>query len=564
MKYILNFSKILFFFCFLMILPIISYEQDIGNIIKSKPFDYNGSVNLSLSYYNPQNNFYRSMPWQYALTANTTTIIYGVQLPFNVYINNYQSGLNHPFNFYGVSPSYKWVKLHLGHRSISFSPYSLSGLTFWGAAIELNPGIFRFSALYGTFKNYIFIPNNDIRKTSLLPSYKRKGYGFKIGIGKNETYLDVIYFKAKDDDELAYQYSDTLNIYPKENLVIGLNGSLTIFKRVHLYFNSAVSAFTPDITGESILDDLEKYEFIGKVMEPKISTRLGFAGDAGLDFRFRKFLLGIKYQRVDPSYESLGTNYFMNDIESISIINNFTAFKNKLNLSTRIGAARNNLLNNKISTNIRFIGSVNGNIRFNKKYQLQFTYSNFQQEHSLEILDINDTIQYAQTNQTFRIAPMINWGNNLFRHSIRPVFLQSGFTTINGRTDETRDVTSRSASINYSLSKIKSKMSFNNSLYWRKYDSDIGTNSNIIGINLGINKSFKEDKFSINASTGYNFTIGESLYDRKVLNINTRISYRILKKQNISLSGYYINRNSNNFNDINEIRFYLQYSYTLK
>ncbi|HHH54332.1 MAG TPA: hypothetical protein ENK91_11785 [Bacteroidetes bacterium] len=564
MKYHLKFSKILYVLYFILAFTSTSFEQDIGNIIKSKPFDYNGSLNLSLSYYNPQNNFYRSMPWQYALTANTTAVIYGVQLPFNVYINNYQSGLNHPFNFYGVSPSYKWAKLHLGHRSISFSPYSLSGLTFWGAAIELNPGIFRFSALYGTFKNYIFIPNNDIQKTNLLPSFKRRGYGFKIGIGKNETFLDFIYFKAKDDDEPESQFSDTISIYPKENLVIGLNGSLTIIKRIHLYFNSALSAFTPDNTGESILDDLGKYEFVGKVMDPKISTRLGFAGDAGLDFRFRKFLLGIKYQRIDPSYESLGTNYFMNDIESLSLINNFTAFKNKFNLSTRIGVAHNNLLNNKISTNIRYIGSVNGNIRFTKKYILQFTYSNFQQEHTLEILDINDTIQYAQTNQILRIAPMTNLGNKSFRHSIRPVFLRSGFTTINGRTNETKDVISTSASLNYNLSNTKSKISFNNTIYWRKYESDLGTNSNILGTTIGINKRFKNDKFSINASTGYNFTIGESLYNRNVLNINTRISYKILKKQNISISGYYINRNSENYNDINELRFYLQYSYTLK
>lgn len=542
----------------------IAWAQDLSNIVKAKPFDYNGGINFSLNYYNPQGNSYRSLPWQYAFTGNASVSFYGIQLPFNFYINNYQSGLSHPFNFYGISPSYKWAKLHLGHRSLSFSPYTLSGQTFWGAAIELNPGIFRFSALYGTFRNYIYIPNDDIQKTNLLPSFKRKGYGFKIGIGKQNTYLDLIYFKAKDENQMEIPFSDTINIYPKENLVIGLNGSISLFKIFHIYINSAISAFTPDNTSESILTELENYQFVGKIMDPKISTRLGFAGDAGINFRLRKFMLGIKYQRIDPSYESLGTNYFMNDVEALTFNNSFSFLKSKISVNSSLGLMRNNLLNNKISTNNRIIGSINSNIRFNKTYQLQFSYTNFKLDQSIEIVDINDTIQYAQTNQAFRLAPMISFGNSNYKHSINPVFLQSGFITLNGHTNTTTDVKSNMAMINYSLTKPKSSLSFNGNISWRNYITSVASSSNRLGTSIGINKNFKEKKISINSSVGYNTSIGESAYNSQVFNIRGSVSYQLFKKQNISFSTYYINRNTDSALDINEIRFFLNYSYQLK
>ena len=66
--------------------------------------------------------------------------IYGLSLPFSFNVSQYSESYEDPFTQFGISPSYKWAKLHLGYRSIQFSPFVFDGQNFLGAGVELNPG----------------------------------------------------------------------------------------------------------------------------------------------------------------------------------------------------------------------------------------------------------------------------------------------------------------------------------------------------------------------------------------------------------------------------------------
>jgi hypothetical protein len=69
-------------------------------------------------------------------TGSLNFNIYGVSVPFTFIYTNQQGNFSHPFNQYGLHPSYKWIRSHIGYASMSLSPYTMSGHLFWGQ--ELN------------------------------------------------------------------------------------------------------------------------------------------------------------------------------------------------------------------------------------------------------------------------------------------------------------------------------------------------------------------------------------------------------------------------------------------
>ncbi|PID93749.1 MAG: hypothetical protein CSA95_06560 [Bacteroidetes bacterium] len=546
-----------------LLYPTILRAQDLENLAKSDPFDYSGSLNLSLSHYHSKLGQNLSVPWQYAISANVTPSLYGIQLPINIYLNNYQRGINHPFNFYGISPSFKWAKLHLGHSSMTFSPFTLSGQTFWGVGVELTPGFLRFSALYGKFRNYAYLPHDDVTKTSLIPSYKRKGYGLKIGVGSDDTHVDFIYFKAKDDEELISRELDSLRLTPKENAVIGLNARMTLFKKLRFHLNSALSLLSRN-TLERSLTIPDEYSFITTFIEPNLTTTLGIAGDAGVHLFLRGFTLGLNYKRIDPDYRSLGSSYFLNDLESVTIDNSFTAFNQRLMIKSSLGLGRNNLRSDKTATSTKIIGSVNAHIRFHKSIQLQVLYNNFVMDQQLKIVDINDTLQYSQNNQIFRIAPVSTWGNEQFRHRLTSSFVQSGFTTQHGSSLEETNVHSTAVNLAYYLHLKEDNLSINTGTFWRKYEIAETRQSNRLGFNLGGNKTFFDKKFTANASYTFSTGIGGEA-DSSISHFSrASLSYKVTPKQNISLSFNYIRKTTGSELRISDTRVFLHYSFTLK
>jgi hypothetical protein len=114
---------------------------------KAKPLKIRGSLGGSFNYYNMQGVTQRRLPYGYSLFGSVNLSIYGWSLPFSVAISQQGTAFSHPFARYGVSPEYKWVKLYLGYRNMRFSEFTMNGITFLGAGVELTPGKFRFSAM---------------------------------------------------------------------------------------------------------------------------------------------------------------------------------------------------------------------------------------------------------------------------------------------------------------------------------------------------------------------------------------------------------------------------------
>lgn len=106
--------------------------QDLSQIGKGEAIKVNGGISVSQLFNSSFGGEQRRDPYNYYLNGNLNFSIYGLSIPLTFNFSNQQFGFQQPFNQYGLSPTYKWITLHAGYTSMSFSPYTLSGHLFLG------------------------------------------------------------------------------------------------------------------------------------------------------------------------------------------------------------------------------------------------------------------------------------------------------------------------------------------------------------------------------------------------------------------------------------------------
>lgn len=357
-------------------------------ILVGPPFALQGNFGVNLRSYSAFDVNNRQTPFTTTIFANTTVQSYRITIPFSFIINNLDQ-VSHPFtkdyfsNYFtnqrdrltriGISPYYKWARVHLGHRYMNFSDYTLANHNFLGAGVELNPGRLRFSAMAGRLSKAE--PQNLALNRPNLPVYERQGWGFKIGYGRGIDYIDAIVFKAKDDPaSIALQRDSNSVVLPGENLILGIKGQKQLFKGLNLEFEGARSAITRNVEDDRAA---EKPFFLYNtgIFRQRTSTTFSNAVSAGLRYQIKTYRVGFGYQRIDPRYRSFGAYFFNEDFENLTL--HFSgAFKRSLSVYAQGGLQRNNLDNSKPAAFRRLIGNLN--LQYNRQtWNFGLNYSNF-------------------------------------------------------------------------------------------------------------------------------------------------------------------------------------------
>jgi hypothetical protein len=159
----------------------------------------------------------RTRPGTWVMNANLNIRLGQFNMPLGVIFSEQERTFMQPFNQYGISPGFKWMRAHVGYRSMTFSTYTLNGVVFLGGGIELNPGKFRFSCMYGRINRAI--AEDTLTSDRKFPAFKRMGLGFKVGWGDSRKYFDLIFFQASDElNSLPYVPVKT-KITPEDNKV---------------------------------------------------------------------------------------------------------------------------------------------------------------------------------------------------------------------------------------------------------------------------------------------------------------------------------------------------------
>lgn len=390
---------------FLLCLQVVVNAQDIeGLLSKSKkdstgyfrqmfsgePFSISGNYGLNIRSYSTNAATNRQTPLSSMLFANATARIYNIDIPFSFILNNLND-FNTPFHKgylkgvftnqrdrltrLGFSPYYKWIKVHIGHRYMNFSDFTLSNHNFLGAGVELTPGKFRFAAMAGRLAKAE--PIDLALDRPNLPVYRRLGYGMKVGYGTQNEYIDLIIFKAKDDpNSLDITGTPEVSVQPAENLVIGLKGRKEVVKNLNVDFEVARSGHTRDVADDR-KDGARTFslDFNNPLFRRRISSNYANAASANISYRLKKVQIGAGYQRIDPEYKTFGAYFFNDDLENYTLQLAAYGIKN-FSFNGSAGLQRNNLDHSRPASYKRFIMALNANYQL-KSWNFGANYSNF-------------------------------------------------------------------------------------------------------------------------------------------------------------------------------------------
>ena len=383
-------------------------NEDSGK--KKYPLILRGGLNIGGELYSVSGIPNRRSPWAYHTQGNLGISIGKFRVPISFTYRDRQFSYDFTFNRIGLSPTIGWATVHLGWRNMSFSPYTLGGRTFYGVGTELRPGKLYIGGLYGELKNPLAIRDSLVFGANLIPIFDRKLYGAKIGYRNGKNHFELMGVKIWDDPN-SFDYPDNYDelgynvLTPKENIVLGINGGIGIAKFLEIYFRSGLTLFTGDV--DDPLTDVisgsipDQYR---DILTINSSSRITYAGDAGLNITVKGTRIGLQYRRVEPFYTTLATNFFPNDLEQYTFLLSTGLLKRKLLLNGRIGLEQNNLRDYRTNTTRRFIGNLTATYRPDEDWNFNLRYANFTTDSEANILELNDTLRYVTVSNNASVT----------------------------------------------------------------------------------------------------------------------------------------------------------------
>jgi hypothetical protein len=554
-------------FCLYFLIPFVSTGQDLESIGKEKkPLHVNGGISVAQTAYVVTGMSSRRDPYNYYINGNLNFSLYGWSVPLSFNYSNHGVTFQQPFNQYGLSPTYKWITLHAGYRSMTFSPYTLNGHLFLGGGIELAPkGVFRFSAMYGRLQKAM-LPDSTSQNS--LPAFERKGYAIKAGVVKNTDYAYIVMFRAKDDVSSLPYVPEEQQVTPQENLAIGFSGKKSLVDRIIFTIEWGASAMTRDLRAPSAENGVPgMYKALGGFYRFRTSSSLYQAVKTSINYSANTYQVGLNYERIDPGYRTLGAYYFNNDLENVTVSSSFRV--GNVSFSTNAGLQRNDLDNTKASKLNRVVASLNASFSPSERLQANLSFSNFRSYTRLrpKFEDITgipqqltDTLnsRYTQISQTANAS--LNYRVGRQKNTISSILTLS----VNEDAQDTLTTTTRlyytTTTYNFVSAALQASGSAGVNLSWT--DEASGDRLAIGPVVQG-SKDLLNKKLKTSLSVSYNTLLEQGKASGGVVSTRLTASYKMQKKHNFNFSLINVNRKDQSTNNhISEFTANLNYGYS--
>jgi hypothetical protein len=540
------------------------HAQELSTLKDQKPFAINGSLGLSSSFYNVSGIPERQSPFSYGINASATISVYGISMPFSLtwYNHSKKGSFYQPFNQFGISPTYKWLKVHLGYRNLTFSEFTLSGYTFLGAGVEATPGKFRFGAVYGKFNQN---STYDLAMADSIPKMTRMGWAAKVGYGTENRFVDLSVLRIGDNTK---QFDPAIHQpgmpTPEQNVAFGLTSRFEITPKLLFSFDGSYSFYTKDLTlapADSIADAMLR--FAGNLITVNNSSEYFKAFKTSLSYKFTPSIVSmVEYRRIDPGFRSMGSYFFNNDIEHITFNQSLALLKNKLMMRGSLGLQRDNLNKQKENSAKRVIGSFSANLNIDQHWGIDAFFNNYSNSQRAYKQSLTDTLRVFQVNRTISLMPRYVMATEKMTHM---VMLNLSLTSLDDRNKQTSDMTDTdtwNAMLMYNLGLIPIRANLSTGLNYIAMNNKF-YNMKMYGGNLNLSKTFLEDKLSLNLGNNVMYNDMDE-NSSLILNLMLNAAYRFHPKHSLALNlNAIINRFKNPVNpSYHETRGEFSYAFT--
>lgn len=522
--------------------------QNLESIGKEKPFSVSGGLSLNQIFYVSTGGRSARDPYRYFASGNINFSLYGWSVPLSFSVSNHDAAFHQPFNRYALHPKWKWITVHAGYTSVSFSPYTVNGHIFLGGAVDLAPeGNWKVSALYGRFSKAV---RGDTLNGAAAPSFQRTGYGIKTSFANRGNFADLILFHARDDERSLRRAPASPGISPEENFVLSVAGGKTFFNRFTIKAEVASSALTTD-TRSAEADAHGLAGKIGVLFQPRLASSYYEAIKTSCDLQLHRWLLGIGWERVDPGYRTLGAYYFTNDLESATLHGSAVFLHGRMNVAGRGGIQQDNVDKTKISTMRRLVGSLTINYTAGTRFNLSGAWSSFQTYTRLrsrfEMLNPlaaevdADSLNFTQISQNASVSATWSLGGETGKSENVSINL-----TWQDAADEHGAGAARSATAfynfagAYTLSLVPGNTTFSFALNG-SLDVSAFMKAKTWGPHVTLIKSFFNRKFRTTLSSSYNMTHNEEL-SQNVINLRMNGMVTVKEKHHLTLAALWVSR----------------------
>ncbi len=535
--------------------------QDIVGLKEQEPFKLSGQIHTRFTFFNANGRPSNREDLSWYIQGSPTISVYGIEIPFSFMLSEQQRDFRQPFNQFGLSPKYKWVTAHLGHRNIKWSDFSLAGHNFFGGGFELTPGNFRIGAIHGQFLRAIEPSNTE---TSFqTTAFRRIGSAFKIGYGTQKNNFDLVVFRAEDQENSINISNLNQPLSPSDNVVASIVTHHDLFKKLTLDVEYAKSVFTPNILDQS---QIELEDLIANIfsfwIDENQTTQVGDAIKATMAYKEKQFDIKLRYDRIDPNFKSLGAYFFLTDIEKLTIAPRFKFWKNKLVIGGSYGLQKDNLDKDKRAQTKRNIYSGNVNFQPTPKYNLSANYTNYGITQKPGTQPTIRQEQLSQVNQQLTLTQNINLvsKDRLKTHFLLLLWNFQDLADDNNNTAQFSEFKSHIISPKYNFSYVP----------WR-LTAGIGYNYSVFELpnretkNYGpiatLSKNFKNPNISISSNFKY-YQIennGAKESDAYIIVLNSK--YKMSKKHQFLLRAHINNGNIEGVNPLNYSETKIDFGY---
>lgn len=540
--------------------------QDLSTISKQEPIKINGSVNVRLQFYETDKTNPSRSPFMWYLQGSPVVTLYGIVLPFSFRLSEQQRDFRQPFNQFGVSPYYKWVKLHLGYRSHSWSTYSLAGHSISGAGVELTPGKFQFGVVTGRLLKPVKYLDNPEHIQVQTPAYRRTGTALRLGYGTDRNNVSIVVLKASDDQESLNEIPLEYQLTPDENMVVSFISKQTIAEKFLIEMEVAQSLYTKDI--RTPLSDTTG-DFLSKAFSFLIdnheSTTSSNAFKGSLGYRSELFTMAMRYERVEPDFRSMGAYYFATDLSNITVEPSLKLLQKRLTLGGSVGIQTDNLKKDKDLRTKRTITSARVSYVPFPQYNINAFYSNYglAQESGLLAIDTLRNSEVAQATLQFGVTQSLNLTGEKMTHNLMVSFNAQQLNDRNENTAQYSEFTTNILSASYFASYMPT--STNGSVTWLYTDFVQDTLRTVVaGPSIGAGNSFFKNRLT--AGISYS-SMKNRVQDEETSTINTlslQLGYRPGKNHRFTLRLYHHNNTGKStlYSSYYENKFDIDYTYT--
>jgi hypothetical protein len=496
---------------------LIAQSQNLEEISIHKGVKVNGSMNLNTIGYWARGIQKRRDPFNWFFTGSININAFGYNAPFSFSYSNANKSYSQPFNQFSFAPQYKWIRAYIGYNSMTFSNYTLNGHVFLGGGVDLTPGKWRISAMYGRLKKAVAIDPLDTLHYNNV-AYKRMGYGLKIGYDDNGNSISANIFTAKDDVTSILFTPPESQVTPQQNVAMSIAGRKKLFSRFFIEAEYAISVMNKDIHGNVAGSDTTTRMPTNNVIQgllPENSTsRYYDALNASAGYQGNWYTMQLRYERIAPEYQTLGAYYFNNDMRNITIVPSLRLLKGRLNVAGNVGFQQNNLDKTRSATTKRFVGSTNTSYSPNELWNFAVNYSNFSSYTNTRpqidpyYRNNLDTLNFYQVSKTTGLSVLRNLGKKKSPQNIMlNVSYQKASNHANSESgNQQSNFLTTTISYSYSFVPSNTTLALSGNVY---KNNAAGIQTIYWGPTLSVTKGFLEKTLRTTLTSSYNETSGD-------------------------------------------------------